>query len=773
MHSVATRPLTSAVSTLALLISFSVASEAQQTPQPLPELKVEQRRVASTAPRRATPALRQATREATRSAPRAKVTQRRAPARVPAVAQPVQAAPAETLVGGRAVEKTTAGPVRGYQALTSVSATKTDLRIQSTPQSVQVLPRKLLDDQGATTISEALTNVAGVLPLNPLTFGQLNPKVRGFSGERVVDGLPNYYDAGARDLPINVERIEVLKGPQGVLFSGGANATSGIINVVSKMPTLQRFAEFGISGGSFKTFSPYFDINQPLTSNGTVLFRVTGQYEGAHSFIDTLERRNYTINPTLVLTNNTGTTLTLQGHYSRREQQDYSALPAVGTIDRSTFSIRRYLFPGSPDIPKTKSDLSSITAKLDHEFNANWSSSTILRYGVSNYYEPSQGLVSNRPSAGSLFDVYNLKIDQQTKETSFNSFIKGKFETGPAKHTVLFGVDYNRVIDNGKMLGDFAGTPTNYLTGPFPAYSEGGPFWGTYIDARNRYTTMGATAQIQTTVLDRFHIVAGGRLARIQVSDNDLTGFRGVLTGSNLAKTDKTKFLPRVGVAYDVTKAITLFAGYSEGMKPVPYLLSLDPMKPEESRQVEAGIKLNTDFGLSATLAAYEVRRKNVPVSAGFVSVQSGEQRSRGFEADVLYQPNANWSFLANYAYTDTNVTKDTNAALVGATLPGVPRNAGRFWANYLVTEGAAKGLSIGAGVYAASGQTIELGGPWRTKAFATLDAKLAYEFSNWKLSVVAKNLTNTRYFTRYEYFSGRVVPGASRSVMANASVRF
>ena len=704
---------------------------------------------------------------------------RRSAAPAPRASQPAARAdpPGASPAGGRAaspagglVVRTTGGPVRGYQALTSVSATKTDLPIQNTPQSVVVLPRKVMEDQGAATISEALTNISGVLPLNPLTFGQLNPKIRGFAAERVVDGLPNYYDAGARDLPINVERIEVLKGPQGVLFSGGANATSGVVNIVSKLPTATRFAEFGVTGGSYRSISPFFDINQPLTDNGSVLFRMTGQYESAHSFIDVLKRRSFTLNPTLVVTNNAGTTLTLQGHVSRRDQQDYSGLPAVGTIDRSAFSIRRDLFPGDPNIPMTRSNIASFTARLDHDFNASWSSATTFRIARFNFREPSQGLVSNTPSAGSSFDVYNLRIDEKMSEASFNSFVKGKVNFGPTKNTVLFGVDYNRVADNGRMLGDFFGTPTNYLTGPFPPYVD--PIFP-YINSRNHYTTSGATAQLQSTVFERLHVVAGARLARIQVSDFDLTGTRALLTGSSLGKTDKTAILPRVGVAFDVTKNVTLFAGYSEGMRPVPFFLGFAPMKPEESKQLEAGVKLNTDFGLSATLAAFEVRRSNVPVTVGFASVQTGEHRSRGFEADAVYQPNENWSFIGSYAYADTKVTRDTIAANVGQPLPGVPRNSGRLWANYRVTSGMAKGMSFGLGAYAASGQTIELGKAWQTRAYATLDAKLGYDYENWKFSVVGKNLTDARYFTRYEYLGGRVAPGAGRSVQATVSTRF
>jgi len=174
-------------------------------------------------------------------------------------------------------QQTTAGPVRGYQAETVRSATRTDTPIENIPASIEVIPRKVIEDQGAVTQSEVLRNVSGVQPLNPITFGQLNPKVRGFPAERVTDGLPNYYDAGARDLTVNIERIEVLKGPQGVLFQGGTNATGGIINVVSKLPTMTRFAEFGLRFGSYGMLSPWVDFNTPLNASGTVLFRVTGQ----------------------------------------------------------------------------------------------------------------------------------------------------------------------------------------------------------------------------------------------------------------------------------------------------------------------------------------------------------------------------------------------------------------------------------------------------------------------------------------------------------------
>lgn len=733
--------------------------------QAAPRREVAQRPVARPRPARVRPARA--------AAPRPR------PAPAPAVAAPAD--------GRIPVQQTTAGPVRGYEAITSVSATRTDLPIFATPISVQVVTRKLIEDQGAVTQSEALRNVSGFQPLNTANFGQQGPTVRGFSAERVVDGLPNYYDAGARDLLVNVERIEVIKGPQGVLFSGGTNALSGTINVVSKMPTMTRFAEFGVTAGTPGYVSPWFDINQPLTENGTVLFRVTGQWENAPaSNIEIVNRRAFSINPTLKVTNNNGTSLTLQGHYSRRDQKEYAGLPTVGTIDTSLFSIRRNLFPADPNIPQTTSNIASLTAKLDHVFNDAWSTSTIARFSRSNFNEPSMGLLSNAPLFGSSFEVYNLSIIEQMREFSINSSVTGKFDQGWMKNTLLVSLDYNKVNEKGAMYGDvcsalfslFFGCPqetqivdfTNPFFGPYHAQSF------PYILADNSYSTKGATAQLTTSLFDRLHILLGGRYQQLIHHEWDgTTGGRIATTGTPWADTTAQRFLPRVGASLEVFKWLSVFGGYSEGMKPIAFYNGVDPMKPELSRQGEVGIKLQTDFGLSGTMAFFRLDRANVATTdpTTFRTYQTGLQRSSGFEADLIWQPNANWSFLASYANINAYIVEDKNAQFLGVTPVGAPRNSGRLWGNYLVTEGGLKGLSFGAGLYAASKQRVQLGQPWLTSSYVTLDAKVGYQIDNWKFQIVGKNLADHKYWTPYQYFAARVAPGDRRSVLASASTRF
>src|SRR5437879_3102145 len=141
------------------------------------------------------------------------------------------------LHGGPAVTQTTAGPVSGYRALTSTSATKTDTPIERIPQAIALIPRAVIDDQQPLTQSEAFRNISGVSGMPANTYLGFAYKVRGFPADRYVDGLPNYYDGGDNASLVNTERIEVLKGPAGILYQAGQGPVGGLINSVSKLPT--------------------------------------------------------------------------------------------------------------------------------------------------------------------------------------------------------------------------------------------------------------------------------------------------------------------------------------------------------------------------------------------------------------------------------------------------------------------------------------------------------------------------------------------------------
>ncbi|MFI3904490.1 TonB-dependent siderophore receptor [Ochrobactrum sp. S1502_03] len=677
--------------------------------------------------------------------------------------------------GGKGVTETTAGDVQGYRALTAASATKTATPIERIPQNIQVIPRKLLDDQSANSVSEALKNVSSVQPQDSRSIGnveQVPMRIRGFGAERLTDGYPgNLFGAGDRDGLVNVERIEVLKGPNAILYGGGAGApVGGVVNVISKLPSNTASYEIGGRMGSYGYWSPYFDVNQPLYKDGTALFRMTGEYTGADSFIDVLESKRYSLNPTLTLTNNDTTSLTIQAFMSNHKQQAYPGVPVYGTI-LGDVRFNDRLFFGDPDIEPSHAKQHGVTATFDHEFNDVWSTNIKARWSKSEINQLAQAALMDPTGTGgfpaippSTFDVNNMEHFDEQREFSFNPTVQAKFSAGPTENVLLFGADYARTTDKGFMTMGLVPGVVDLENPIFPRYTR--PVIGVdgmaFFDFDVNYVTKGVYGQLQSSIYDRVHVLLGGRFGSLDVSYDELSSG----TPVNY-KTEKTKFLPRAGVMVDVLDGLSVYANYSEGMKWVPFSTFVSQPEPELSKSLESGIKFNVNDALTGTLAVFQIDRENVPyqISPGVGGVS--EQRSRGFEADILYQHTPNWSILASYGYTNAKFVDATSTVAADTRVPMVPEHSGRLWVNYEFGPNFMPGWSAGAGIYAASDQTINAQYDWKTDGYFTIDAKIGYENEKMRASLSVQNLTGEKYFTPYTWFGGQVAPGAPRTVYA------
>lgn len=693
---------------------------------------------------------------------------------------------------------TTAGPVNGYQALSAMSSTKTATPLEQIPQSIQVIPKSLIQDQGSRTVTETLRNVSNVQGINDLNIGNtdLQPlRLRGFTAEQWLDGLVVNYSTGDRNSFANVERIEVLKGPNAILYGGGPGSpVGGAINIISKLPTNQRSGELGFTFGSDSYLQPYFDINQPIAADSTVLFRITGEYTAADSFVDVLEQDRYSINPTLTFTDKVDTTLTIQGRFSRYEQQGYQGLPVVGTI-AGDFRIDPKLYIGNPDIPPSHSEVYGVTATLDHRFDAVWSGNVKARWSQSEFDQKTQTTVYGTPPAGfgfpfigaSEWEIINSRVTQEQEEFTINPNLQARFEWGATKNTLLFGADYSRVTDKGGHYTDNLGnicyvvffgctppTTVDLLNPAFPIpYSDptpgsAGAEFTSYGDINNLYETKGAYTQLQTSIFDRVHLMAGLRLANLKVDYTDnapvLNGF-----GEKLFfETDETKLLPRAGAVVDIFDGLSVYGSYSEGMRWAGFGVQSDPSigapKPEESQQYDVGFKLAFAPGLSGTISHFQIDRTNVPNTIAIGNTVPTAQRSRGFEADLLWQPDRNWQVLASYGYVDAVFADATTSTPKGNRIAGVPENSGRLWVNYVFDTDFLQGWSAGAGIYLASSQFVDSANQFETDGYYTVDAKIGYATETFSASLYVKNLTGEEYFEPYTWFGGQVAPGADRA---------
>ncbi len=670
---------------------------------------------------------------------------------------------------------------RDYAAKNSSGGTKTDTPIMETPQSIQVIKRSLLDDQQAVTTTESLRNVSGVVPTNTVftPSSDTSTRIRGFGAEQLLDGFSQYYNPGDRQSTVNIESLEVLKGTNGVLYSGGSGSpVGGVINTVSKLPHSTAVREIGFKVGSYDFYQPYVDINQPINKN--ILFRFTGEYTNSGSYFDNVKTERYNINPTLTFTNNDSTTFTLQGKLSRWSQPEYQGLPATGTIT-GKFTIPRTAYLGPTDTPDSKSEFNGVWATLDHKFNKTWSVNLKARYANSSFNEKVQsiagadGFAADKPFMGNSWGLYNAALSQKQDELSFLGNATAKFDWAFTKNTLLIGADYSGLEDKGYMdvnMGAMMmGAGMVDLSKPvpitFPAYGSAGKAVDNMF-VNN--TTYGGYVQLQSTIYDKLHLLTSVRVGHVGIAYKNATN--GLDSNGG-----KTRFLPRVGAVFDITKEYALFVNYSEGMRGQPFVNFVGAPMPEESTTFEGGLKFDIANQLSGQIAGYQIERSNVavldPADLKRRSKAAGQQRSRGIETDLTWKASEALSVLANYAHTDVRFTDSLAGVPANNRVPLVPEDSGRLWINYRFQQPMLKGLSIGGGVYAQGKAYLSNNNQFRVGGYHTFDASVAYEYKNFRVATTVKNLSNERYYQAYNFFGGRVVPSEGPSAYATFSAKF
>ncbi|MEQ1530204.1 MAG: TonB-dependent receptor [Methylococcales bacterium] len=667
---------------------------------------------------------------------------------------------------------------RSYFVAESASATNTSTPIKAVPQSVHVIPKSLTADQQNIVISESLNNVSGVITRNPLFAPVVEGTlIRGFGAEQLVDGFTQYYNPGDRESNVNIDKIEVLKGANAVFYSGGSGATAGgVINLASKLPKAQALTELGGKIGSNNFYQSFLDVNRPLTD--WAQFRLTGEYTHSGSHIDVVQTQRYNINPSLLIANDS-TRLTIQGKVSKWRQPEYQGLPAVGSVT-GRFKIPQHTFIGPTNIPDSISAANAVWAGISHKLDEIWTFNFKARYALSEFIEKNQYVINllgsiDEPSVlPSTWTLINGELFQKQQELSFQGHAAAKFNWAKTENTVLLGADRSELDDHGYFDIDYGpqGLGVGSVDLQKPVYTS--PYKKPGPGINNSFVkniSYGGYGQLQSTLYQRVHLLVSLRLGTV------FTDYKSTADGTLVtAVTDKTKLLPRAGAVLDLTDELSVFAGFSEGMRGQPYAKFLSAANPEYSQQLEAGLKFDFAGQFSGQLAVYQIERSNVavknPKQPGYVTA-AGQQRSQGFEADVLWQPSQALSVLANYAHTDARFQDNLAGVPAGNRRARVPEHSGRLWANYRFQQPVLQGFSVGGGVYLQSEAFLADDNRFKTEAFHSFDAAVAYETKRFRVAATIKNLTDAHYFEAYSFLAGHVVPAAGTSVYATASVKF
>ncbi len=651
----------------------------------------------------------------------------------------------------------------GYSVPSASTATKIPVPLSDIPQSIQVIPRQVIEDRQVVREDELTDNVSGVQRLTG--FGTASGYIiRGFAN---YGALRNGF-RGLRGLTpgdtANVEQVEFLKGPASVLYGSGISQ-GGIVNTVTKKPLDTPFSSASFTAGNYSYYRPSLDITGPLTSDPSLLYRLNTSYENAGSYRDFTDNENFLFAPALTWRIDKRTTLSAEVEYQRSNFVYESGFPRVPESLR--LPINRFL--SEPNLDRTHIDSTSITYNFEHKFSENWS----IRQGFNT-------LLANVDINGWLYYSINpLQADRQTlnrtvvrgpentENYTLQNEIYGKFNTGSVRHNVLVGLELFR--SNLGLLYSSATLPSINIFNPVYG-SQPGRFTP-FLSAENDSDDLGIYVQDLLDILPNLKLLAGVRF------DSSDSSARNAPGGKLLNEQSDNKFSPRVGIVYQPFKTTSLYFNWTNYFNPQFSGRSRtgEVFKPDIAEQFEVGIKQDLlNNHLSANLALYQITRQNVLTidpDNPIYSVQTGEQKSRGVELDVAGKILPGWNVIATYAYTDAFVSKD-NRIPVGDQLVGAPYNSASLWTTYELQSSKLKGLGFGLGLVYAGDVQVSLPNTLKAPSYLRTDASLFYRRNNFRIGVNFKNLFSIKYFYTDGGISA-IYPAPPLTVLGTVSVQF
>ncbi|MGE8045400.1 TonB-dependent siderophore receptor [Pseudomonas monteilii] len=667
--------------------------------------------------------------------------------------------------------QTATSPVQGYKAERSASATRTDTALHETPQSISVVPRDVLQDTSATRLQDALDYAGGVGRANNFGGqGLTTLTVRGFTtgefyrnGFPINRGYPNAPDANT------VERLEVIRGPASTLY--GRGDPGGTFNIVSKQPQLDDKVTLGSQVDDQGLRRATLDATGALTQDGALAYRLNVLGEGGESFRDEVDSERYDVAPVLSWQVDEATRIVFEGDFMRNNHpldRGLTRLPRqAGTASRDTNVWEK----GSDNLLHNDNDMAQL--RVEHLLNDDWTLAGGVQWldgSLKGNAVEANGLQADGRTLGRNFNYRELEWTSRDYQLN----LTGHFDTAGLSHTLLTGLEYED-YDYSSIILRSAGGAGAYPVDLFePVLGQPRPaLTRTTTHDRENLKTWAAFVQDQVTLTERLKALAGVRFERFEHDyDDKLSDARDFSNG-------QSGVTPRVGLMYDLTETLALYATASRSFKPNSGTsLQGGGFDPEKGKSYEVGMKWESlDRQLSVYAAVYHTVKENVLTRdpndpTGTYSVAAGEVRSRGFDLNIAGNLTPEWRVIGGYAYVDAEVTRDNTLAR-GTRLANIPRNSFSLLNTYEFQDGVAKGLGLGVGfkhVDDRAGQTAA--STYTMDHYSVADLLSFYTVNEHvRLNLDVKNVFNTRYdegaFNTYVY------PGAPRTVQAGVSYTF
>jgi catecholate siderophore receptor len=670
----------------------------------------------------------------------------------------------------KASREKTPNVTKGYQAKSNSTAVKTDTALIDLPQSITVITQELIKDQNMQSIADTTRYVPGVGTAQG-EGNRDNPIFRGNSSnsDMYVDGIRDdvqYF----RDL-YNIERVDVLKGPNAMVF--GRGGSGGLINRATKQANWSNAREMNFQLGSFDKYRLTGDFDQAINDN--VAVRLTSMWENSRSYRDGFDAGRWGVNPTATWQPSEQTKVSLgYEHYEDRRTADRGISSFMGRpvdTDVSTFF-------GDPNRSPTSATVDSFKAVLDHDFGGGISIRNSSRYAsYDKFYQNIYPGAVNAAGNQVAIQAYN---NANQRENMFNQTdLTFSLNTGPFQHKFLTGMEFGRQEnDNFRNSGYFTDVGLNATSVNVsladPRYHGAVTFRQAATDANNHGVTniKAGYVQDQIELTKHWKAIMGVRYDRFEV---DFTNNR---NGQNFTTNDNL-LSPRGGLIYKPFDNFSLYSNYSIAYVPragdqlASLTLTNAALKPEEFRNYEVGAKWDIRPDLSATLALYQLDRLNALATDPnnpAVSFLVDGQRTRGIELGLSGNITDAWKVMGGYAFQNGEITKSiSSTALAGATLAQVPEHTFSLWNRYDITQqwGVGLGSIYRSKIFAATDNKVTLPG------FLRFDAAVYYKATkNIQLQVNIENLFDKKYYANADN-NTNITPGSPIAANAGITIKF
>ncbi len=667
---------------------------------------------------------------------------------------------------------TVTGIREGYGVTSTSTATRTNTPIKDVPQSISVISEAQIEDQAFRSIADILMYVPGATPgTGEGNRDQITLRGNNTTADFFVDGIRDdvqYF----RDL-YNAERVEVLRGPNAMIFGRGGGG--GVVNRVTKRAGTDAYREFALQGDSEGGVRLTGDLNHPL--GASVGFRLNGVYENGESFRRDVELERYGINPTVGIIADPNTRIDLAYEFFHDNRTADRGVPAFN--DRPLRGVDRRFF-GDPQDSRADIDAHIGTLAVQHDFAEGLTLRNRTQYGdydkaYQNIYPTDLVEATGQVRLSAYRDITRRKNLFSQTDLIWESNLAG------IDQTLLVGFEIGRQKSRNRRLnGFFQPSDSATLTVPVasPTVDANVIFRPVNTNAARtpsnfnaaRANILAGYVQSQLRPSDFVEIVLGARFDRFELDVTNLNN------GQLFSRTDDL-FSPRLGLILKRTPQLSLYASYSRSYLPSAgdQFASLDltaaALKPEKFDNYEIGAKWEPVQGLLATLAIYQLDRTNTraPGATPGTVVLTGEQRSKGIEIGLERHITDRWQISAGYALQEAEIRRTTSAAPAGREVPLVPRHQFSLWNRYDFSPE----FGVGLGVIAASKSYASISNAVTLPGYARVDAAIFYKLTKGvEAQVNVENLFDRDYFPT-AHNDNNIAPGAPATVRGTLRFTF